>query len=659
MADCSNTPTPESTANFDLDSRCFSEAMTSNSDYTTARASDGNVKKTFAAALREAGQEHVGEWSTNPLVTESNQVIPYAGTNQLFRPLSLPYQVDSATHPNPNDLLPDPSTGYAGELVDVSQFSTETTVSKQITDTSVIEFTSVQTMKTGTTIGGRTHVFSVGQRLSTGATSWTVQGTAALVGGYVDLGNGLGAVPNGAISLTDAGVSVNETATNNSAYIDEMLDVAKAGSGGEVFADAGVFEVNKEISVPNGVYFRGVTCAFPSSSGTTFKYVGAQAHMESLLRVSTTKVGTISTTSMNARVENINLDCNDLIGFGVYASYLMRLSNLNNIFVTHATVCGFYLLKSWYARVGRIFSAYHGQIGVNIGYRMFNETVGSIGEEATNGMRFDEIISTAGRNVSVGVLDPSIEADISGYGLVFRTTACNFGQLTVAGNAVGGIIDTCSYSNSIDSIYTENQPETRGPCYRYETYGSQRGTFISQYCFKGSGQQSLECNAKGLVIGVTSSDEEMDDPIGGSEKATIMFQSFKAGRTRNTESSFISSQLVGHKNNVNWRYSTEGVRFANLTGQPMRIYCAIIPNTTVNLSSDLFIRMDDGNNTNFGRNFTEGDMVIRSLGNSENLRGYIRPVSSGSTDVDFDVMVYSMTWGFDLGNMSYVSFPDI
>ena len=124
MTDCSNTPTPESTANFDLDSRCFSEVMTSNADYTATRASDGNVKKTFAAALRETGQEHVGEWSTNPLVVSSNQVIPYAGTNQLFRPLSLPYQVDSAANPDPNVLLPNPATSYAGELVDASQFAT-------------------------------------------------------------------------------------------------------------------------------------------------------------------------------------------------------------------------------------------------------------------------------------------------------------------------------------------------------------------------------------------------------------------------------------------------------------------------------------------------------------------------------------------------------
>lgn len=159
MADCSNTPTPESTANFDLDSRCFSEAMTSNADYTTARASDGNVKKTFAAALREAGQEHVGEWSTNPEVTSANQVIPYAGTNQLFRPLSLPYQVDSAAHPDPNALLPNPATGYAGELVDVSKFITEGEI--------IRPFESYSEMLSGSG-------FIVGQTCSTGGTTWRV-----------------------------------------------------------------------------------------------------------------------------------------------------------------------------------------------------------------------------------------------------------------------------------------------------------------------------------------------------------------------------------------------------------------------------------------------------------------------------------------------------
>ena len=175
MADCSNTPTPESTANFDLDSRCFSEAMTSNADYTTARASDGNVKKTFAAALREAGQDHVGEWSTNPQVTESNQVIPYAGTNQLFRPLSLPYQVDSATNPDPNALLPDPSTGYTGELVDVSRFINQDLLG----DYSSYESKNTEELVQGKTLNDEVIVISSGQ-------TWYTQG-------YSVAGDGAGA----------------------------------------------------------------------------------------------------------------------------------------------------------------------------------------------------------------------------------------------------------------------------------------------------------------------------------------------------------------------------------------------------------------------------------------------------------------------------------
>ena len=65
----------------------------------------------------------VGEWSTNPTATKSNEYFSYAGTNQRFRPKSLPYTVNSAAHPDPNVLLPNPATGYAGELVDVSEFT--------------------------------------------------------------------------------------------------------------------------------------------------------------------------------------------------------------------------------------------------------------------------------------------------------------------------------------------------------------------------------------------------------------------------------------------------------------------------------------------------------------------------------------------------------
>ena len=114
MADCSNTPTPESTANFDLDSRCFSEVMTSNADYTTSKASDGNSKKTIASSLRDAGWVSVGEWSTNPTLTKPSEYVYL--NNQRFAPVNLPYTVDSVANPDPQVLVD------SGALRDVSSF---------------------------------------------------------------------------------------------------------------------------------------------------------------------------------------------------------------------------------------------------------------------------------------------------------------------------------------------------------------------------------------------------------------------------------------------------------------------------------------------------------------------------------------------------------
>lgn len=133
---------------------------TSTLDYT------GQVRETLTALLQKIGLIHTAEWSTNPLVTKSTEVIPYAGTNQLFRPLSLPYQVDSATHPDPNALLPNPATGYAGELVDVSDFVGTQELAIKIAE-GTLTFKSVQKMLDGNPV---TPV--IGDVCCTGGTLW-------------------------------------------------------------------------------------------------------------------------------------------------------------------------------------------------------------------------------------------------------------------------------------------------------------------------------------------------------------------------------------------------------------------------------------------------------------------------------------------------------
>ncbi len=92
---------------------------------------------TLSKALQGIGWVSVGEWSTNPTITEPNQYVFY--NNQRFAPTTLPYTVDSATNPDPNALVP-------SELRDVSDFQSEQEVSEQIKSTSYLTASSVADM---------------------------------------------------------------------------------------------------------------------------------------------------------------------------------------------------------------------------------------------------------------------------------------------------------------------------------------------------------------------------------------------------------------------------------------------------------------------------------------------------------------------------------
>ncbi|MCP4991341.1 MAG: hypothetical protein GY928_36400 [Colwellia sp.] len=97
----------------------------------------GRPIPTLSKALQGIGWVSVGEWSTNPTITEPNQYVFY--NNQRFAPTTLPYTVDSATNPDPNALVP-------SELRDVSDFQSEQEVSEQIKSTSYLTASSVADM---------------------------------------------------------------------------------------------------------------------------------------------------------------------------------------------------------------------------------------------------------------------------------------------------------------------------------------------------------------------------------------------------------------------------------------------------------------------------------------------------------------------------------
>ncbi|MCP4259907.1 MAG: hypothetical protein GY774_20700 [Planctomycetes bacterium] len=230
MSDCQDYPTVQTIQAFGKDAPCFTEIVTSNADRTTATASDGQTKKTIAAALREAGWVSVGEWSTNPTITEPNQYVFY--NNQRFAPVSLPYTVNSATHPDPNALVPI-------ELRDVSEFLTELQADELYSK----KANGIYDMLANTT-------YEIGDKVSTGSTAWLI--TDSTRGWELDAG-GIYALPLNGVFLTDLGADPNNGNDASSAFelaISRYDVTAKrrftlVGSGGD-------FNVSRGIALSQG-----------------------------------------------------------------------------------------------------------------------------------------------------------------------------------------------------------------------------------------------------------------------------------------------------------------------------------------------------------------------------------------------------------------------
>jgi hypothetical protein len=150
---------------------------------------------TLSKALQGIGWVKVGAWSTNPTITEPNQYVFY--NNQRFTPITLPYTVDSAAHPDPNALVP-------SELRDVSKFLDE----GQANDLYLQKADGIYDMLASTS-------YKVGDKVSTGSTTWLI--TDSNRGWELDAG-GLYALPLNGVFLTDLGADPSNGNDASSAF---------------------------------------------------------------------------------------------------------------------------------------------------------------------------------------------------------------------------------------------------------------------------------------------------------------------------------------------------------------------------------------------------------------------------------------------------------
>ncbi|AUR88638.1 pectate lyase superfamily protein [Vibrio phage 1.172.O._10N.261.52.F5] len=150
MADCSSYPTKSTAQTFKLDAETVNEVVTSSDDRTNP-ASDGLTKKTLAGIENDASNQladiqqraddqysdinnqyilrNKGDYSTDPLLEFYYEFADFNGL--IYFPIVAPYQVDSATYPDPSN---DPNLKLGQATDDSLITSTGSTIPRRLDD---------------------------------------------------------------------------------------------------------------------------------------------------------------------------------------------------------------------------------------------------------------------------------------------------------------------------------------------------------------------------------------------------------------------------------------------------------------------------------------------------------------------------------------------
>lgn len=251
-------------------SQFIADVGTGGPNETVTNPDTGVTVPTIQKVLSETGFTHSTPWDTNPRVTESLQVIPY--NNQLFLPNTLPYQVDSASHPDPNALVP-------SELRDVSKFVNENSIGG-LTN---YQASNLSSMKNGITTGGQKVSLAAGQCWKLdgyntagdgGAATYIISDVSGSDNFDIDLGNGLWAILQIGtyIFFPQIGGVDGQDPTFNSVAIDAAIKKAETLGGRTILMGPYVNRFTDPIKLRETVSIKGIDGADRGLAGVM--YVG-------------------------------------------------------------------------------------------------------------------------------------------------------------------------------------------------------------------------------------------------------------------------------------------------------------------------------------------------------------------------------------------------
>ncbi|AUR88149.1 pectin lyase fold/virulence factor [Vibrio phage 1.110.O._10N.261.52.C1] len=329
MADCSSYPTKSTAETFKLDAETVNEVVTS-SDDRTPPASDGLTKKTLAGIETDATNQladiqqraddqysdinnqyvlrNKGDYATDPLLESYYEFADFNGL--IYFPIVAPYQVDSATYPDPSNDL----NLRLGQATDDSLVtSTGSTTPRTLAD----RFSDVVNIKDFGAVEGQNIASYLNSALAAGYTNILVKGNYLFEGG-----------------------TINVVSPETKIEFDGLMTV-KAGTNTR-FSNPDFYDL-AHTAVPS---YRGMAL---SVSDATNVAVG------DIIRITTTTVGetgwnymrqftsTVSsvdgTTITLSRSSTFNLNAGDITGLAVRV-YKSKQVEINGLNIETESACG-------------------------------------------------------------------------------------------------------------------------------------------------------------------------------------------------------------------------------------------------------------------------------------------------------------------------------
>ena len=133
------------------------------------------------------------------------------------------------------------------------------------------------------------------------------------------------------------------------------------------------------------------------------KYEGEENSRKSLIIIGQNSVGEEpSIDGSNNQLQNILLDCNYKIGFGVYSTYFTNDSGIINVSVKGSLEYNFYIAKAWYGTIKNLISLNCKNVGIALGVPLVYSDGEEVSWDGSNSVEMNNIFIRDIRSQSSG-----------------------------------------------------------------------------------------------------------------------------------------------------------------------------------------------------------------------------------------------------------------